>query len=149
MTHPNPDFPAIPEFGIEALPDSRSLRAEILVPGPQMDGFRVSDSAWHETIEDIDQALAYGKIKKRALARLRRIASRELSRRERECLVLRYFKGLSYRDAATKTRTTASSVHRAVRRAIRKLRVAVSSSRPSQRLRDRPRGPAPRPSPLD
>ena len=50
-----------------------------------------------------------------------------LTPRECHCLELYYFRGMTYREAGAATGTNASSVYRAVKRSIRKLRNAAEA----------------------
>jgi RNA polymerase sigma factor (sigma-70 family) len=103
----------------------RADRHESLLSPEIMRGFRIEQSAWHETCKDIDRGVAWGLRKAVLLAWVREQMHIALTARERHCLELYYFRGLTYREAGAATSTNASSVYRAVKRAIRKLRKAA------------------------
>jgi DNA-directed RNA polymerase specialized sigma24 family protein len=84
-----------------------------------------SRGMWHEDAPAIRRALRWGRRKERLLRWVRVQMVLVLTRRERECLELYFFRSLSLRQIGLLTHTNASSVHRAVHRAIRKLRQAT------------------------
>jgi len=104
---------------------TRADRHESLLSPEIMWSFRIEQSAWHETKADVDVAIAWGRRKAVLLAWVREQMHIALTARERHCLELYYFRGLTYREAGAATGTNASSVYRAVQRSIRKLRKAA------------------------
>ncbi|MBX7259418.1 MAG: hypothetical protein K1Y02_23870 [Candidatus Hydrogenedentes bacterium] len=78
--------------------------------------------AWYETEEEILEGLRWGRRKAELLQWVRRKMQRKLTARERRCVELYYFGGLTYAQAGYATGTNASSVLRAVRRSVNKLR---------------------------
>jgi RNA polymerase sigma factor (sigma-70 family) len=94
-----------------------------------------TDSPWHETAEEIEDALEYGKEKARLLKWVRRHMRSKLTARERRCVELLFFHGLSYREAAERTGIHPSVVHRSVQRGLVKLRRQLASRRTHSRLR--------------
>ncbi len=86
----------------------------------------VEEGAWYESKEEIADKLAWGRRKAVLLRWVRLQMGRRLTARERHCIELVYFRGLSFRQAGAATGTRESSVHRATRRAIRKLRAAAN-----------------------
>ena len=80
---------------------------------------------WHEDGPAIRRALRWGRRKEQLLRWVRVHMLLVLTRRERECVELYYFRGLCLREAGAASSTHPSSVHRALKRAIRKLRKAA------------------------
>jgi DNA-directed RNA polymerase specialized sigma24 family protein len=94
-----------------------------------------TDSPWHETPEDIQDALDYGCEKARLLKWVRRHMRSKLTARERRCVELLFFRGLSYRQAAERIGIHPSVVHRSVQRGLGKLRRQLATRRTHSRLR--------------
>jgi len=92
-----------------------------------VDCFAACKAIWYETPEEIEAGLEWGREKERLFRLIRREMRRRLTKRERRCLELYFFKGLTFREAAKATSTHPSSVHRAVQRGLRKLRHAAKS----------------------
>lgn len=108
---------------------TRAQSREALV-SPQFMRHRCNEeSAWFETPEEIEQGLRDGAERAVLLRRVRRVMSRVLTRRERECVRLHFFHGLSFRELGERTGSHASSAHRAICRAVRKLRAAFAEPR--------------------
>jgi RNA polymerase sigma factor (sigma-70 family) len=104
------------------------LRRDGISVNPQyLDHFGTSKAIWHETPEEIEAGLAWGQEKERLLRHLRKEMRRRLTKRERRCVELYFFRGLTYSEAGKATKTNPSSVHRAVHRGLRKLRCAAES----------------------
>lgn len=91
----------------------------------------ISDTSnlWHEDEETIEAGLEWGRQKARLLRWVRRQAGRRLTARERQCLEMYFFEGITFAEMGARTGTNASSAHRAVRRSLRKLREAARSAR--------------------
>jgi DNA-directed RNA polymerase specialized sigma24 family protein len=106
---------------------TRVNRLGISVPPEAMNGLPESAGAWHETREEVARALAWGERKGRLIAWVRETVRRRLSYRERRCIELHFFEGLSCREAAARAGTSASSMHRGLRRALDKLRDAAET----------------------
>lgn len=81
-----------------------------------------TDSPWYETQDEIRDKLRWGRVKAEQLKWVRSQIVLRLSKLEGQCIRLYYFKGLTYRETAAQLGTNVSSVHRAVRRGVRKLR---------------------------
>ncbi len=107
---------------------SRAHRATMFVHGQWLDSFRQDQGLWHESEDDIRHGLAEGRRKRRALRRVRNWMDTRLTKRQRQCLELYYFQGLTFREAGEALGTNATSVHRCVRRALRRLRKAATES---------------------
>ncbi len=107
---------------------TRADRHESLLSPEIMRSFRIEQSGWHETKSDIRAGIAWGRRKAVLLAWVREQMMVVLTARERHCLDLYYFRGLTYREAGAATGTNASSVYRAVQRSIRKLRKAAKAA---------------------
>lgn len=108
---------------------TRAHRNESLLSPDIMRTYRVEQSAWYETEEEVRSGIKWGARKAVLLAWVREQMRTRLTPRERHCLELYYFRGLTYREAGDATGTNASSVYRAVQRAIRKLRDAAEDVR--------------------
>ena len=85
----------------------------------------ITETPWHETEEDIEEGLEWGREKEVLLKWIRRRMARRLSKIERRSIRLYYLEGMNYREAAKVMGVNASSVYRATRRGIRKLREAA------------------------
>ncbi len=107
-----------------------------------LDKFDRSAAAWYETEEEVRQGVRWGKRKAELLRWVRRHMEGRLTARERRCLELYYFRGMSYQELGEATGTHASSAFRAVKRSVRKLQQAAiedpSWRRPSRTRRRRP-----------
>ena len=86
-------------------------------------------SPWHEDEQTIEEGLEWGRQKARLLRWVRRQAGRRLTARERQCLEMHFFEGITFAEMGARTGTNASSAYRAVRRSLRKLREAARSAR--------------------
>ncbi len=124
----------------EANDRSRAQRFAVSVDPMRLATLGQARGAWFETEEEIEAGLAWGREKARLLRWVRKRMATRLTRRERRCIELCFFQGLSHREAATATKTNASSVQRAIRRSIDKLRAAArEDGRRSGRFRLRRR----------
>ena len=94
-------------------------------------------SPWAETAKEIQAGLRRGAKKERQLAWVRSQMLLRLTKTEQECITLYYFRGLNYRQAGTLLDMNASSVYRAARRGILKLKEAARESGFSQGRRKR------------
>lgn len=88
-------------------------------------GFSNEEGAWYESEEDVAEGVRNGEDKARLLRWVRKHMKGRLTKVERCCVELYFFRGLTYRDAAVLTKTNPSTVYRAVRRGLRKLRQAA------------------------
>ena len=111
---------------------TRAGRNAILMGPEALHLFENARGAWYEPPEEIEAGLEWGKRKAELLAWVRRQIGRHLTPRERRCVELYFFEGLTYREAGEKTGTNASSVHRAVTRSLRKLRAQLEKRGPGQ-----------------
>jgi len=110
--------------------------------------FKNEDAIWYETPEAIMRKLSWGRRKARLLTWVRERINTELTTSERRCIVLCHFHGLSYRDIGLAMHLHPSSVYRAIRRGVRKLRVCAEREggadgvlhAPRRALPGRPRG---------
>lgn len=109
-------------------PNAEQLRSQHLgteIP-PFVLGFLDNTrTPWHEDPETIQEGLAWGRKKKHLLEWVRSQMIFRLTKVEQECIELYFFKGLNYRQCATLLEINHSSVYRAAKRGIRKLRVAA------------------------
>ena len=88
-------------------------------------GLTLAQTPWHEDEEAIRRGLEWGRKKARMLRWVESQMVLRLSPIERRCIELYYFEALNYREAASVLEVNPSSVYRAVRRGIRKLREAA------------------------
>lgn len=80
---------------------------------------------WYETEAEIQAKLRLGRKKARLLEWVRSQMILRLTPTERRCIELYFFENLTYRQAAARLGVRPSSVYRAVKRGIRKLREAA------------------------
>ena len=93
---------------------------------------------WHETPEEIEAGLEWGRRKAELLRWVRRQIGRTLTPRERRCLTLYFFRGMTFPEVAEATGMSLPAAHRAVARSLRKLRAtAQRSTRRSQLAKNR------------
>ncbi len=104
----------------------RPQRHEVLLPPDSLRHFASEDHPWHETPEQVAEGIALGRDRARLLRWVRKVLGQRLTERERRCIELCYFQGMSHREAAAATGTNASSVCRAVRRGLRRLKAAAA-----------------------
>lgn len=90
-------------------------------------GLTMAQTPWSEDEDAIRRGLEWGRKKARMLKWVESQMLLRLSPIERRCIELYYFEALNYREAAQVLDVNASSVYRAVRRGIRKLREAARS----------------------
>lgn len=106
----------------------RTTRAERLArqyPPQFYDDIPASRGAWYESETERAAALRWSRRKAKLLRWVRREMDRRLTPRERCCIELHYFAGLSYRSIGVVTKTNHSSVCRAVARGLDRLRAAA------------------------
>ncbi len=120
--------------------EKRTTRAEryaIDVAPHEMHRFGVHQSPWHEELAEVHAKLAWGEAKQQLMAWVERQMALRLTARERHCIEMYYFESMTYREAAAKTNTNATSVLRAVRRGLKKLRQAAAEHEEMQLLYER------------
>ena len=106
---------------------SRAQRFAVTLSPDSLTRFDCKRAAWYETPEEIRAGLSWGQRKAALLRWVRREMGRRLTVRERRCLELYYFHGLTYEVVGKITGSNSSSAFRAVRRSIRKLRARAQS----------------------
>ena len=121
---------------------SRAMRATVSVSPDFLMAFSNAQALYHETYEDIELGLEWGQRKKELLRWVRREMRRRLTPRERRCIELHFFEGFTCREVGVLTGTSTAAAHRAIERALRKLREAVKRRRDKSGLY----GPRPRAS---
>ena len=84
---------------------------------------------WHESPEEVEAGLEWGRRKAQLLRWVRRKMGRRLTPRERECVELHFFQGMTYIEIAAATGTSPGVAHRAVVRSLRKLRITAQRSK--------------------
>lgn len=90
-----------------------------------LEGLTMAQTPWYEDEDAIRRGLEWGRKKARMLKWVESQMLLRLTPMERRCIELYYFEALNYREAAQLLDVNASTVYRAVRRSIRKLRVAA------------------------
>jgi len=103
----------------------RADRFAVVMDPKVLKHFTTERAAWYESESEIKRGVEWGREKARLLRWVRKQMSERLSATERKCVELYYFQGRTYREAAAITGTNPSSVYRAVRRSVRKLRAAA------------------------
>ena len=83
---------------------------------------------WHETPEEIDAGLEWGRRKAELLRWVRRQIGRTLTPCERRCITLYFFRGMTFPEVAQATGMSLPATHRAVARSLRKLRATARLS---------------------
>ena len=130
MRHRNDRLRMTRNAGTGAVPNGkyeRENRLTITAPPEALADLAESAGTWHETPEEVERALAWGERKERMIAWVRETVRRRLSDSERRCVELRFFDGLSCREAAARAGTSVSSMHRGLQRALDKLREAAET----------------------
>ncbi len=90
---------------------------------------------WHETPEEIEEALELGREKARLLRWVRRHMRSRLTPLERYYVQELFFRGRYYRDVAARRGVDPSVVHRSVQRGLAKLRRQLEKGGTRTRLR--------------
>jgi DNA-directed RNA polymerase specialized sigma24 family protein len=91
-----------------------------------LDRYPATASPWHEDDAGRRDAARRARRKKVLLAWVRLQMLERLTPRERECMELYYFEGLTLEAAGARTGTNRSSVCRGVQRGLRKLQQAAA-----------------------
>lgn len=112
---------------------TRAGRNAVLMGSEVLRLFETERGAWYETPEEIEQGIEWGKQKAHLLRWVRKQMGRKLTARERRCVELYFFEGLTYREVGQITGTNASSACRAVARSIRKLKMQAQEDPPQRR----------------
>lgn len=81
-----------------------------------------SRGPWYETADEIEAGLAWGTRKRFLLRRISHSMRGCLTSRERECIKLRFFRGFTLCEISRRLKMDTSSIHRALKAAIKKLR---------------------------
>lgn len=100
---------------------SRASRFAVNINPDRFQFRNMKEAMWYESPEEIEAGLEWGEEKAKLLRWVQRQMGRRLTKRERRCIELYYFEGMTFREVADRTGTNASSAHRAIRRAVRKL----------------------------
>lgn len=120
---------------------TRAMRLETRVSKRFLESMEEAHRLGYESPEEIRQALRWGARKRVLLAWVQLQMLQRLTLRERLCIELYYFQGLTYAEVGLRTQTHSTSAFRAVERALRKLRQAAEEDcswqerRPSRRIR--------------
>jgi RNA polymerase sigma factor (sigma-70 family) len=80
---------------------------------------------WYESAEDVEAGLDWGARKAALLRWVRRQMGRQLTPRERRCIELYYFQGMTFQAVGEATGIDASNACRSVHRALLKLKMAA------------------------
>jgi DNA-directed RNA polymerase specialized sigma24 family protein len=109
---------------------SRASRFAVFMSPEVLRHFPIEASAWHESEEEVAAGIAWGREKAVLIKWVRVQMGERLTKRERECLELYFFRNMTYRQVGLATSTNGSSAYRAVMRALRKLREAAVEDGP-------------------
>ena len=90
-----------------------------------MADFTNEEGPWSEDEAAIAAGLAWGEEKARLLDWVRQQMRRRLTEKQRRCIELHYFKGLTYAEVGRRTGCSASTAWRSAQRGIAHLRVAA------------------------
>ncbi len=115
-------------------------RHEVILSPEALKHFDITASAWHETPEEIEAGLAWGREKAILLRWVRRQIKRRLTACEQRCMELYFFENMTYREVAAQSNRNVTSAYRAVQRSLRKLRAALQEG-DAPRLRRNRRAP--------
>ena len=110
--------------------DKRHRRLELYFSEKDLSRFPKALGLWYETPAEVQAGLNWGREKARLLRWVRRQARNKLTPREWRCIELCCLEGLSCREAGLKCGANKSTVNRAFRRAIYKLRAAAIEEPP-------------------
>lgn len=80
-----------------------------------------TQSLWHETPEEIEQKLQWGKEKAQLLQWVRKQIERKLTPKERKYIEHYYLQGQTLETIAKKYQSHPANIHRTIRRGIKKL----------------------------
>lgn len=80
---------------------------------------------WYETEEEIEAGLEWGKQKVAMLRRVREAMKSRLTPRQRECVTMYFFKGMTYEEIGRATHTNPAAAYRATMRGVRILQWAL------------------------
>jgi len=108
---------------------NRASRFAVPISPVDLENIPECQGAWYESEEEIKAGLKRGSEKARLLRWIRREMGRRLTLRERRCVELYFFRGMSLREVGAATGTAPSSACRAVQRSLRKLRHAAKMER--------------------
>lgn len=108
--------------------NSRSVRLGINTNPRILDSLNEDRNPWHETTEDTFDAFRRTWVHRRKLQWVRAQMRICLSKVEQRSIALYYLHGLNYRQAASVLGVQPSTTFRAVKRGIRKLRIAAAES---------------------
>ena len=106
--------------------DTRAQRNAIHYNPLILGEFDAVRGAWHESGEEVDAGLEWGRRKAALLRWVRVQMGWRLSRRERRCIELYYLEDLTYVEVGEREHCSPSSACRAVARALTKLRQAAA-----------------------
>ncbi|MBX3176071.1 MAG: hypothetical protein KF886_01800 [Candidatus Hydrogenedentes bacterium] len=90
-----------------------------------MAAYRNEDSPWSESEAEVAAAIAWGMEKARLLRWVRAQMRRRLTARQRRCIELYYFEGLTHEEVGRRLGCSTSSSCRSVQRGIARLRIAA------------------------
>ena len=110
---------------VRRLRGTRDWRPEVMVAPERLADLPAERGMWHEGPEDVALARARAAEKARLLRWTREAMQRRLTARERRLVELYYFEAQTLAQVARRRRVHPSTVSRALRRAVRKLRAAA------------------------
>jgi len=97
------------------------FRNTVLMPQHFLEQIPSNQSLWHETPEEIEEKLQWGKEKARLLQWVQKQIQRKLTVKERNYIELYYFQGLTLELISKKYHSNPANISRTIRRGIKKL----------------------------
>ncbi|HOV33196.1 MAG TPA: hypothetical protein PLX23_07530 [Candidatus Hydrogenedens sp.] len=97
------------------------FRNTVLVSQHFLEQIPNSQSLWHETPEEIERKLQWGKEKAHLLQWIQKQIQRKLTVKERNYIELYYFQGLTLELISKKYHSNPANISRTIRRGIKKL----------------------------
>ena len=120
---------------MDDLQRTRAARFAVSMDPNSIQNFAQQNRAWYESEEDVEEGLAWGEEKADLLQWVQKQAARRLTAVERRALDQYYNRTMTYREAAAEAGVNPSTVYRAVRRAVRKLKQAAEEDQLKPKVR--------------
>ena len=106
----------------------RAERFEVLMVPEFFKMLHIRRGMWYESPGEIEAGLEWGRRKAELLRWVRRQMGRKLTPRERKCVDLYFFRGITFVEVAKAAGMSPAAAQRAVARSLRKLRVTARRS---------------------
>ncbi len=105
---------------------NKGERYGLRIPQAVMERLTVEEGFWRESPREVEQGLQDGVRKAELLVWVKRRMETRLTEREAQCIQLHYFQSHSFRAIHARTGLGLATVHRAIRRGVKKLRQAAA-----------------------